>query len=73
MAQFLTDYETVDSRIHKFWEKHPNGRINTSAECWLVAGTQCCGATDVFFDDFFILSLVLWIIIDFNAPHDFAE
>lgn len=32
MAQFLNDYETVDSRIHKFWEKHQNGRIATSVE-----------------------------------------
>ena len=32
MAQFLDDYETADMRIHKFWDKHPNGRINTSAE-----------------------------------------
>jgi hypothetical protein len=30
MAQFdLSQYETVDSRIHKFWEKYPNGRILT--------------------------------------------
>lgn len=30
MANFnLSDYETVDSRIHKFYEKHPNGRIIT--------------------------------------------
>lgn len=30
MAQFnLSDYETVDSRIHKFYEKHKNGRIIT--------------------------------------------
>lgn len=26
----LEDYETVDERIHKFWEKYPNGRIITS-------------------------------------------
>jgi len=25
----LEDYETVDERIHKFWEKYPNGRIIT--------------------------------------------
>lgn len=30
MANFnLNDYETVDSRIHKFYEKHKNGRIIT--------------------------------------------
>lgn len=32
MSNFLNDYETVDSRIHKFWDKHPNGRIATSVE-----------------------------------------
>lgn len=25
----LSDYETVDSRIHRFWERHPGGRILT--------------------------------------------
>lgn len=30
MANFnLADYETVDSRIHKFYDKHKNGRIVT--------------------------------------------
>ena len=30
MANFnLNDYETVDSRIHKFYEKYPQGRIIT--------------------------------------------
>jgi len=30
MANFnLADYETVDSRIHKFYEAHKNGRIHT--------------------------------------------
>lgn len=30
MAAFnLNDYETVDSRIHRFYEKYPNGRIIT--------------------------------------------
>jgi hypothetical protein len=30
MANFnLADYETVDSRIHRFYEAHPNGRIIT--------------------------------------------
>ena len=32
MSNFLNDYETVDSRVHKFWDKHPNGRIATSVE-----------------------------------------
>lgn len=26
------DYETVDSRIHRFWEQYPDGRIETSLE-----------------------------------------
>jgi len=47
MAQFLTDYETVDSRIHKFWEKHPNGRINTSAE-YYEADKRWVVRTEVF-------------------------
>lgn len=25
----LNDYETVDERVHKFWEQYPNGRIVT--------------------------------------------
>lgn len=30
MAYFdLSKYETVDSRIHRFWDKFPNGRIHT--------------------------------------------
>lgn len=32
MPNFLDDYEPVDSRIHRFWEKHPNGRIITHLE-----------------------------------------
>ena len=32
MSNFLNEYETVDSRIHKFHEMHKNGRINTSVE-----------------------------------------
>ena len=32
MPNFLDDYETVDSRIHRFWENHPNGRIVTHLE-----------------------------------------
>lgn len=26
----LADYETVDQRIHKFWDAHPQGRITTA-------------------------------------------
>lgn len=29
MAWNLEDYETVDSRIHRFWESYPMGRIET--------------------------------------------
>lgn len=32
MAGFMDDYETVDSRIHRFWEKYPDGRIVTHLE-----------------------------------------
>lgn len=28
----MEDYETVDSRIHRFWEKYPDGRIVTHLE-----------------------------------------
>lgn len=32
MARFnLDDYETVEDRLAKFWEKYPNGRTNTYA------------------------------------------
>lgn len=30
MSFIPADYETVDSRIHRFWEQYPNGRIITS-------------------------------------------
>jgi hypothetical protein len=29
MAFDLSNYEDVDTRIHRFWEAHPNGRIST--------------------------------------------
>jgi hypothetical protein len=29
MSNFLESYETVDERIHKFWQMHPNGSIKT--------------------------------------------
>ena len=25
----LSEYETVDSRVHRWWERHPEGRIET--------------------------------------------
>jgi hypothetical protein len=32
MPNFMDDYETVDTRIHRFWEKYPDGRIVTHLE-----------------------------------------
>jgi hypothetical protein len=32
MTNFLETYETVDSRIHKFWQAYPNGRIATEMQ-----------------------------------------
>ncbi len=32
MPNFMDDYETVDSRIHRFWERYPDGRICTHLE-----------------------------------------
>jgi hypothetical protein len=32
MPNFLDDYEPVDARIHRFWEKYPDGRIVTHLE-----------------------------------------
>lgn len=29
MAFDLSNYEDVDTRIHRFWDEHPNGRIST--------------------------------------------
>jgi hypothetical protein len=30
MAHFnLSEYETVDERLHKFWDQYPNGRVQT--------------------------------------------
>ena len=29
MSFDLSNYEDVDTRIHRFWESHPNGRIST--------------------------------------------
>lgn len=32
MPNFMDDYETVDTRIHRFWDKYPDGRIITHLE-----------------------------------------
>ena len=32
MAFNLQDYETVESRLDKFWKDHENGRISTKIE-----------------------------------------
>ena len=32
MAFNLQDYETVESRLEKFWKDYPNGRITTKLE-----------------------------------------
>ena len=29
MAFDLSNYETVESRLARFWEAHPNGRVRT--------------------------------------------
>ena len=32
MAFNLADYETVESRLEKFWKEYPDGRISTKIE-----------------------------------------
>lgn len=44
MSNFLENYETVDSRIHKFWEKYPAGRILTSVEFYPETNRWVCKA-----------------------------
>lgn len=57
----LSNYETVDSRIHKFWELYKNGRLETE----LIA----------YSDKQYIVKASVWK--DMNNPHpsavDYAE
>lgn len=48
MAFLPNDYEPVDSRIHKFWESFPNGRIHT--EIVLINETEIVIKASVFTD-----------------------
>jgi hypothetical protein len=32
MAKFLEDYDTVETRLARFWEAHPEGRVLTKLE-----------------------------------------
>lgn len=48
MAFLPNDYEPVDSRIHKFWETFPNGRIHT--EIVLINETEIVIKASVFTD-----------------------
>lgn len=48
MAFLPNDYEPVDSRIHKFWEAFPNGRIHT--EIVLINETEIVIKASVFTD-----------------------
>lgn len=38
MSFIPADYETVDTRIHRFWEQYPNGRIITSIHALTETG-----------------------------------
>lgn len=48
MAFLPADYEPVDSRIHKFWEQFPSGRIHT--EIVLINETEIVIKASVFTD-----------------------
>lgn len=48
MAFLPNDYEPVDSRIHKFWETFPNGRIHT--EIVLINETEIVIKASVYTD-----------------------
>jgi len=55
MAGFMDDYETVDSRIHRFWERYPDGRIVTHLEEIKIDDTgrtlACIVRTEIFKHD----------------------
>lgn len=61
MAFDLSNYETVDSRIHKFWELYENGRLETE----LIA----------YSDKQYIVKASVWKHIDDKFPSavDYAE
>ncbi len=48
MAFIPADYEPVDSRIHKFWAEHPDGRIHT--EIVLINETEIVIKASIFAD-----------------------
>lgn len=48
MAYIPSDYEPVDSRIHKFWAEHPDGRIHT--EIVLINETEIVIKASVYAD-----------------------
>jgi hypothetical protein len=48
MAFLPADYEPVDSRIHRFWQEHPDGRIHT--EIVLINETEIVIKASVYAD-----------------------
>jgi hypothetical protein len=48
MAFIPSDYEPVDSRIHRFWTEHPDGRIHT--EIVLINETEIVIKASVYAD-----------------------
>lgn len=48
MAFIPSDYEPVDSRIHRFWQEHPDGRIHT--EIVLINETEIVIKASVYAD-----------------------
>ena len=48
MAFIPADYEPVDSRIHRFWSEHPDGRIHT--EIVLINETEIVIKASVYAD-----------------------
>jgi hypothetical protein len=48
MAFIPADYEPVDSRIHRFWQEHPDGRIHT--EIVLINETEIVIKASIYAD-----------------------
>jgi hypothetical protein len=48
MAFIPADYEPVDSRIHRFWQEHPEGRIHT--EIVLINETEIVIKASIYAD-----------------------